>query len=145
MSRILAIAAALLVACPALAQDDGAARRGALISLSKIFGELHHIRRMCDPDREGDLWRNQMKRLIDLEQPSFDLRDEMVSAFNGGYTSVQERFPYCDNDAEDYAAARAATGEALVANLAAPLYAAMRGEEDEGVDVYRGPEPSEFD
>ena len=49
---------------------------------------MHHIRRTCDPDREGDFWRNQMKRLIDLEQPSFELRDAMVSAFNGGYTSA---------------------------------------------------------
>ncbi len=138
MSKQLLVAFALLLASPSWAQDDFDARRHALTSLSTIFGELHHIRRMCDPDREGDLWRDQMKRLIDLEQPSFDLRDEMVGAFNAGYASAQDRFSFCDNDAEDYAAARAASGGALVDNLSAPLYAAARGEEDDSVDVVRG-------
>lgn len=140
MMRPFFFAAAFAALSPAAAQDDEDARRGPLTNLSAIFGELHHIRRDCDPEREGDFWRNQMKRLIDLEQPSFEARDAMVSAFNQGYITAQARFPYCDNDAEDYAAARAAIGEALVANLAAPLYAEMRGEEDDSVDVVRGGE-----
>ena len=104
----------------------------------EIFGELHHIRRLCEPDREGDVWRDRMKRLIDLEQPSFDLREEMVGSFNDGYSSAQSRFAFCDRDAEDYAAARALTGEALVSNLSASLYEAERGEEDDSVNIVRG-------
>ncbi|MCB2096705.1 MAG: TIGR02301 family protein [Parvularculaceae bacterium] len=135
--RVL-IVAVLLAAAPAAAQDEYAARRGALTGLSRIFGELHHIRRMCEPSAEADAWRDNMKRLIDLEQPAFDLRDEMVGAFNDGYRSAQARFDYCDRNAEDYAAARAAAGEALVANLSAPLYTATYGEDAEGVNVFRG-------
>jgi uncharacterized protein (TIGR02301 family) len=133
-------ALAVAVSSPAAAQESNAARDAALASLSQIFGALHHIRRVCDPEREGDIWRNQMKRLIELEQPAADVRDQMVGAFNDGYTSAQRRFDYCDNDAEDFAAARAATGRAIIAGLAAPLYAAARGEEDESVDFVRGNE-----
>ena len=130
----------MLSALPAAAQDEYEARRAALTGLSQIFGELHHIRRLCEPEREGDIWRERMKRLIDLEQPAFDLREAMVGSFNDGYSSAQSRFAYCDRDAEDYAAARALTGEALVSNLTASLYAEERGEEDDSVNVVRGVE-----
>lgn len=140
MKRFL-VPAALLLAAPAAAQEGayGARQRG-LVSLAQIFGELHHIRRTCDPDREADVWRNRMKRLIDLESPSFDAREQMVGAFNDGYLSAQARFPYCNRDADDYAAARAYAGEALVSNLTAPLYAAERGADSEDVRVFRGNE-----
>ena len=137
-SRIFLLLA-FAAAAPALAQEgDYGARQRSLVSLAQIFGELHHIRRACDPDREADVWRNRMKRLIDLEEPSFDVREQMVGAFNEGYVSAQARFPYCDRDAEDYAAARAYAGEALVSNLTAPLYAAERGEDAADVQVFRG-------
>jgi len=128
----------LVAAFPAAAQDDYAARKSALTGLSGIFGELHHIRRMCEPREESDIWRDRMKRLIDLEQPAFDLRDEMVGAFNDGYRAAQSRFDYCDRRAEDYAAARAAAGEALVSGLSAPLFEAAFGEDADGVTVFRG-------
>ncbi len=132
---------ALMVAAPAFAQDeDYGARQRSLVSLSQIFGELHHIRRTCEPDREGDAWRNRMKQLIELEEPSFEVREEMVAAFNDGYVSSQARFPYCDRGAENYAAARAYAGEALVSNLTAALYAAQREEDAGDVSVFRGNE-----
>ncbi len=140
MKRFLVLAA-VLFAAPAAAQDgDYGARQRRLVSLAQIFGELHHVRRTCDPDREADVWRNRMKRLIDLEEPSFDVREQMVGAFNDGYVSAQARFPYCDRGAEDYAAARAYAGEALVSNLTAPLYAAERSEDAADVTVFRGNE-----
>lgn len=137
LKRILLVLTVLLIS-PAAAEESYEARRAALTGLSRIFGELHHIRRLCEPEREADVWRDRMKRLIELEQPAFDLREELVGSFNDGYLSAQSRFAYCGRDAEDYAAARALTGEALVASLSAPLYAAERGEEDESVFVVRG-------
>lgn len=137
--KILSPLLFLAAASSAFAQDsDYGARQRGLVSLAQIFGELHHIRRTCDPDREADVWRNRMKRLIDLEEPSFDVREQMVGAFNDGYVSAQSRFPYCDRDAEDYAAARAYAGEALVSNLTAPLYTIDRGEDPADVTVFRG-------
>lgn len=140
MKRLLAALFILSASLPAAAQEDYAARRAALAGLSTIFGELHHIRRLCAPEREGDVWRERMKRLIELEQPAFDLRNEMVDRFNDGYSSAGARFPYCSRNAEDYAAARAEAGAAIVASLTAPLYAAEYGEDAPGVDVWRGSE-----
>lgn len=141
MIKRFVIALIVFASPPAAAEEDYAARRAALTGLSRVLGELHHIRRMCEPDREADIWRDRMKRLVDLELPAFDLREEMVGAFNDGYVSAQARFPYCDRDAEDYAAARAVAGEAIVADLTAPLYEAERGDDAEGVNVFRGVEP----
>jgi uncharacterized protein (TIGR02301 family) len=141
MLKRCVIALIVFASLPVAAEEDYAARRTALTGLSRVLGELHHIRRMCEPDREADIWRERMKRLVDLELPAFDLREEMVGAFNDGYVSAQTRFPYCDRDAEDYAAARAVEGETIVASLTAPLFAAERGDDAEGVTVFRGVDP----
>lgn len=142
MTRYAVIFVVMLLAVPALAQDgaDYSARQRELVSLSRIFGELHHVRRTCEPEREADIWRNRMKRLIDLEEPSFDVREQMVAAFNEGYVAAQARFPYCERSAEDFAAARAYAGEALISNLTAPLYEVERGEDVDGVNLFRGNE-----
>lgn len=141
MFRRLFLIAALLAAFPAAAQESYEARRAGLTGLARIFGELHHIRRMCAPEREADVWRDRMKRLIDLEQPAFDLRESMVGSFNDGYSSAQSRFAYCERDAEDYAAARAVTGQALISSLSAPLYTEDQMQDAEGVNVFRGGDP----
>lgn len=138
MGTRLGLFLAVFALAPAAAQENYDLRRASLSALSGIFGELHHIRRLCAPEREGDAWRERMKRLIELEQPSFDLREEMVRAFNSGYSSAQMDFSRCDREADDYAAARAETGRALIDNLTAPLYAAERGADAEGVNVIRG-------
>lgn len=143
--KMAILSAALIAAAPLVVGPAGAEgprdRSASLVSLSEIFGELHHIRRTCEPRREGDIWRNRMKRLIDLEAPDSGLRGRMVVAFNKGYQNAQRRFPRCDRDAENYAASRAASGETIVAELTAPLQA-ERGPDDPGVTVYRGAEQS---
>jgi uncharacterized protein (TIGR02301 family) len=137
--RFLLLAAFVVAAAPASAQDaEWRDRQNALTGLAGIFGELHHVRRMCEPRYEANIWRDRMKKMIDLEEPSFDMREMMVKAFNQGYTAAQNRFDFCDRNAEDYAAARAVEGERLVAGLTRPLYEAMRGEDAEGVTVWRG-------
>jgi len=105
-------------------------RQSDLISLSSIFGELHHIRRHCEPRFEGDLWRNRMKKLIDLEEPQATAREKMVAGFNKGYRKAQKRFSTCDRRARDYAAGRAAQGDAIITRLTAPLYEAMAEDGD---------------
>lgn len=121
MSRLLAVLAVLVAAVaaePALAQ----VRSADLVTLSRVFGELHHIRRTCEPEREADAWRNRMRRLVELEEPGADLRAQMVEAFNGGFRAAEARFPYCDRDARNSAAASAALAEDVTARLMAPLY-----------------------
>ena len=132
--RIFLALVMLCLAAPAGAQfrspED---RNDALVSLSRIFGEMHHIRRLCGRGDEEDIWRERMKRVIDLEAPSFEQRERMVVAFNDGYVSAQGRFPGGTSAAESSAAGRAATGEALVSNIAASAREAAQGPIDESV------------
>ena len=105
--------------------EDYQVRQSYLVALSALFGELHHIRRQCNPRGEGDVWRERMKTLVDLEEPQPAARDEMVAAFNKGYRAAQQRFRSCSRNARDHAAARAAQGEMIVARLVEPLEEAM--------------------
>lgn len=126
-AALIAVLAAVIFAMPASADlADYQRRINDLVALSNIFGELHHIRRTCEPRLEADAWRDRMKKLIDLEEPQNDARERMVKAFNAGYASAQKRFPYCDGAARDYAATRAAEGDVIVERLTAPLYEEMR-------------------
>ena len=139
---ILFAAAALVLSsaalAPARAQSEGDYRERLedLVTISSIFGELHHIRRNCTRS-ESDVWRERMKKLIEYEGPQGPARDRMVSAFNSGYQGAQNRFDYCDRRARDYAAARAQQGDAIIARLMAPLYETL-GEEGDVPTVWRG-------
>ncbi len=140
MSRLTLIAL-MFLAAPTMAQDapDYRDRLNDLEALSAIFGEMHHIRRNCAPRREGDVWRDRMKKIIELEGAQGPARERMVSAFNDSYRAAQQRFRYCDRNARDYAAARAAQGDAIVARLMAPLYSSL-GESGDLPTVWRGRE-----
>lgn len=135
MTRLAAISAALITcaaAFAAAAQDYETyqQRQRDLVGLSAVFGDLHHIRRYCDPRYEADVWRERMKRIIELEAPLPEAREEMVAAFNQAYRSAQRRFARCDRRARDYAAGRAAQGDEIVERLKAPLYDALAQESD---------------
>lgn len=135
MKSIVAMLAAFAIAAglsAAAAQnyETYQQRQRDLVGLSAVFGDLHHIRRYCDPRHEADVWRERMKNIIELEAPLPEAREEMVAAFNRAYRSAQRRFPGCDRGARDYAAARAAQGDEIVERLKAPLYEALAQESD---------------
>lgn len=129
------IALFLIVASPAAAQDleTYQQRQRDLEALAGLFGELHHLRRTCDPQFEADVWRERMKRLIELEEPQDAEREALKQAFNKGYRGVQRRYPRCDRRARDYAAGRAMQGDAIVARLTAALH--EQKEEDSGAFI----------
>ena len=124
MIRSLLLIALLAALAPAASAQSGQ-RSSDLRALSQIFGELHHIRRTCEPEREADVWRNRMRRLVELEEPGAELRAAMVEAFNNGFREMEAQFPYCDRDARDRAAAAAQQGEDITQRLVAPLYDAL--------------------
>lgn len=128
---LAAILAASALPAPALAQTaaDFRQRQNDLVELASVFGELHHIRRLCEPRREGDVWRERMKRLVELEQPAFEAREEMVKRFNAGYQNAGGHFRHCDRRARDHAAGRASFAQTLVDRLSAPL------EEEEAANI----------
>ncbi|MEM9706905.1 MAG: TIGR02301 family protein [Pseudomonadota bacterium] len=123
-SVILTLLTVLLVSVSASSSahgQTGAARETSLTQLSMIFGELHHIRRSCEGGPEAQVWRDRMRRLIKLEDPTATQRERMARAFNDGFSNAQRRFPRCSRAANDFAAARAVRGATLVERLRAPL------------------------
>ncbi|MEZ5891841.1 MAG: TIGR02301 family protein [Parvularculaceae bacterium] len=128
MRLAAALAALTLLAAPAFVAGAAAQdfesyqqRQKDLTSLATLFGELHHLRRTCDPRYEADVWRERMKKLLELEEPQENEREALVGAFNKGYRAAQSRYPACTRKARDYAASRAVQGDTIVERLAAPL------------------------
>ena len=120
---LMAIIIALAVPQYAAAQtaNEYQRRQGDLVELASVFGELHHIRRLCEPRLESDVWRERMKNLVELEQPAFEAREGMVKRFNTGYANAGDHFSSCSRRARDHAASRAAYAHTLVRRLAQPL------------------------
>ncbi len=88
---------AMLVAQPLRAQD-GAPYEQKLLRLSEVLGAMHHLRNVCGA-REGQLWRDQMIRMLDAEAPSPARRAKLVRQFNKGYRFHQKSFQTCTDSA----------------------------------------------
>lgn len=116
-------------------------RQRDLAALSGLFGEMHHLRRTCEPRLEADVWRERMKKLIALEEPQTNEREELVAKFNEGFRNVQRRFPSCDRRARDYAAAQAAQGDEIVRRLRTQLLE-TKDDSVEGFTLPNGTSPS---
>ena len=132
--RILAVLFASLAAgliSVAAAQDleTYQQRQRDLNALATLFGEMHHLRRTCEPQFEADVWRERMQKLLELEEPQDAEREALVQGFNQGYRDAQRRYPSCDRRARDYAASRAAKGDVIVARLTQAL---RQEQEDDG-------------
>jgi uncharacterized protein (TIGR02301 family) len=62
--------------------------------LSEIMGALHYLRAVCGA-KEGQVWRDEIQKLIDAEAPSGERRDRMVASFNRGYRGFQQTYRTC--------------------------------------------------
>lgn len=62
--------------------------------LAEILGALHFLRGICGSN-EGQKWRNEALALIDAEAPSGPRHDQMVQAFNRGYSGFQQSYRTC--------------------------------------------------
>ena len=111
-SLILVLASSFLVVSPA-----AASRSDDLVLLSTVFGELHFVRRLCEPVREQDYWRERMKQLVALEKPTARERRRLVEGFNKGYNNAQGQFSACTAQAKLFSINRAERGEAIVLRL----------------------------
>ncbi len=88
-----------------------------LLRLSEVLGAMHHLRGICGA-REGQLWREQMIRMLDAEAPSPTRRAELVRNFNKGYRFHQKSFRTCTDSASIQAQKFAAEGRQLSQSLA---------------------------
>jgi uncharacterized protein (TIGR02301 family) len=90
----------LLLSCLCGALAQGAMAQGPapydrdLQRLSEILGALHHLRDICGA-KEGQLWRDEMQKLIDAEAPAGERHDRMSASFNRGYRGFQQSYRTC--------------------------------------------------
>ncbi|MEL6790897.1 MAG: TIGR02301 family protein [Pseudomonadota bacterium] len=92
-------------------------RQQDLIALAGIFGQLHYLRRTCNPKREANIWRERMQTLIELEQPDRDTHFQMVTRFNEGFDAMGQEFPTCTREAQRRSKDLAFEGNAIVQRL----------------------------
>jgi uncharacterized protein (TIGR02301 family) len=65
-----------------------------MLRLAEILGALHYLRTLCETD-EGPIWRRQMERLIEKEEPTAERRAQLVSRFNRGFRGFREVYREC--------------------------------------------------
>ncbi len=109
----------LLLASPAAAQSRTPAQRQILGDLSRVLGESHALRQLCQ-GKADQYWRDQMQKLIEAEHPDRGLEDSLEADFNAGYAARQGQFASCTPAARQALSQTAAKGSALSRRLAKP-------------------------
>lgn len=94
---ILAFAACLLLAGPALAIDPPYQQK--MERLAEIMGSLYFLQPLCHGGSQD--WRAQMAELIALDEPEEDRRQRLAGAFNAGYEAFARFHRTCTPSAEE--------------------------------------------
>ncbi len=105
---------------PANAQSNSQLRRDQLLRIAEIMGAVHYLHGQCDRN-DNQTWRNNMARLIELEQPTQETRTLMIERFNAAYETQRQRFRKCNKKRAREAARLAQEGELLAADMARRL------------------------
>lgn len=72
---------------------------GKLLRLSEILGSVHYLRELCGAD-EGQVWRGQMRDLIESEGNTAIRRVKFVKSFNKGYRGYRRTYRNCTQSAK---------------------------------------------
>ena len=73
-----------------------------MMRLAEILGSLHYLRALCGAD-EGQMWRDEMQKLIEAEEPVEARRAQLIASFNRGYRGYQEIYRECTAAASEAA------------------------------------------
>ena len=73
-----------------------------MLRLSELLGGMHYLRNLCNQN-EGQMWRDEMSNLIDLEDPSEIRRALFVARFNRTYRALREIYSVCTPSAVEIA------------------------------------------
>ena len=100
---MLALCASLVVYIPinasAQLNQDDRPYDDKLVRLSEILGGIHYLRELCGAD-EGQVWRDQMKEIIDSEGTTAIRRAKLVKGFNKGYRGYRRTYRSCTEPAK---------------------------------------------
>lgn len=65
-----------------------------MMRLAEILGALHYLRELCGA-KEEQLWRDEMKNLIEQEEPTVERRAMLTARFNRGFRGYREIYRTC--------------------------------------------------
>ena len=90
---------------------------GDVARLAEIMGGAHYLRITCEGSAD-QTWRDQMKRLLDLEGMEDDgRRRRLIRAFNDGYRGAEDRHGSCTDRVRGAEGRLAAEGRRLAERL----------------------------
>jgi len=109
---------AVLFVAPSVAwsQSDYARHSARLVRIAEIMGGLHYLRGICDKEN-NQVWRGNMLRLLDLEQPPQDVRERMVSRFNSYFDREKRSYSTCNRKTTREIKRLAGEGQQLTSEL----------------------------
>ena len=70
-----------------------------MIRLSVVLGSVHYLRELCGGN-DGQVWRERMRELIELDKGSALRRVKLTKSFNNGYRSYKRTYPTCNGPAQ---------------------------------------------
>lgn len=73
-----------------------------MLRLAEVMGALHYLRALCGAD-EGQLWRDEMQKLLEAEEPTAERRAQLTAHFNRGFRGYAEIYRECTQPASDAA------------------------------------------
>ena len=88
-----------------------------LLRLAEILGAVHYLRELCGA-QEGQLWREQMRDILQYEGTTAVRRAKLVSSFNDGYRGYRRTYRTCTPSATVATTRFSTEGARIAATLA---------------------------
>ncbi|MFK7903342.1 MAG: TIGR02301 family protein [Nitratireductor sp.] len=74
-----------------------------LLRLAEVLGSIHYLRALCGA-KEEQTWRDEMQKLLEVENPNVARRGQLIAHFNRGFRSFREVYSKCTPVASQAAA-----------------------------------------
>ncbi|VAV88574.1 hypothetical protein MNBD_ALPHA06-1041 [hydrothermal vent metagenome] len=65
-----------------------------LLAMADVMGAMHYLNVLCKGKQNQD-WRERMVEMLELENPEYYLRAQLISSFNNGFRQQQRMFGVC--------------------------------------------------
>lgn len=114
---LLALALASAMAPAAVAAPDSRPYDEKLIRLAEVMGAVHYLRELCSAN-DGQVWREEMRKLIEGEGTSALRKATLSRSFNQGYRSYARTYASCTPSAQSAIARFLAEGAQIADTLA---------------------------
>jgi uncharacterized protein (TIGR02301 family) len=114
-TRIVAVLLVCL-AGPAFGQERDPGQRQLLVDLSRVLGEAHALRLVCN-GAQDQFWRDRMMAMLANEDADFAFSERLRGAFNTGFVGARDEHLACTKAARDDEERVSAQGQALARRL----------------------------